>query len=246
MASENFDQDGMASEALDFEELVLVIGGAENRDLLPENQIRFLFRLAREQTENHPDDATGDGDGRHRPADPSRVAHEGGESNTDTGNTQHIEKCSPPLERHVRHETNPESDRDREETERQNTETDSTQMGTPFLSLELRSEELLTRWAGQLVRAENDIGAKDEAVPIDVVEFLRRVEGAVEEDEVIAKNESVLGEVAIAAVSEPVTVRVDLVAGVVGSIRNGGREEVVAQGGLEPPTPQFSVECSTN
>ncbi len=59
-------------------------------------------------------------------------------------------------------------------------------------------------------------------------------------------NESVLSEVATTAVSESVIVRVDLVAEVVGSIRNGGREEVVAQGGLEPPTPQFSVECSTN
>ena len=187
MASENFDQDGMASEALDFEELVLVIGGAENRDLLPENQIRFLFRLAREQTENHPDDATGDGNGRHRSADPSRLAHEGGCPNPDAGNTQHIEKCSPPLERHVRHETNPESDRDREETERQNTETDSTQMGTRFLSLELRSEELLTRWA-DTVRADNDIGAKDEAVPIDVVANLRRIEGGVEQNDVIARK----------------------------------------------------------
>ncbi len=188
MASENFDQDGMASEALDFEELVLVIGGAEDRDLLPENQIRFLFRLAREQTENHPDDATGDGNGRHRSTDPSRLAHEGGCPNPDAGNTQHIEKCSPPLERHVRHETNPKSDRDREETERQNTETDSTQMGTRFLSLELRSEELLSRWAGKLVRAENHIGAKDEAVPIDVVEFLRRIEGGVEQNDVIARK----------------------------------------------------------
>ena len=46
VASEEFDQDGMASEALDFEALVVVIGGAEDRERLPEDQIRFLFRLA--------------------------------------------------------------------------------------------------------------------------------------------------------------------------------------------------------
>ena len=107
MASENFDQDGMASEALDFETLVFVVRGAEDRERLSEDQIWFLFRLAREQTENHPDDATDDGNGRHRSPDPSRLAHEGGRPNPDAGNTQHIEKCSPPLERHGRHETNP-------------------------------------------------------------------------------------------------------------------------------------------
>ena len=57
MTSKELDQDGMASEALDFEELVFVIGGAEGRERLPENQIWFLFRLAREQTQGHPDDA---------------------------------------------------------------------------------------------------------------------------------------------------------------------------------------------
>jgi len=43
MTSEELDQDGMPSEALDFEELVFVIGGAEDRERLPEDQIRFLF-----------------------------------------------------------------------------------------------------------------------------------------------------------------------------------------------------------
>ena len=133
MTSKELDQDGMASETLDFEELIFVIGGAEDRERLPEDQIRFLFRLAREQSQSHPDDATDDGKGRHRPTDPSRIAHEGGDSDPDTANAQYIEKCSSSLERHVRHETNPENDRDREEAQGQDTETYSTQMGTRFL-----------------------------------------------------------------------------------------------------------------
>ena len=87
MASEELDQDGMTSEALDFETLVFVIRGAKDRERLSEDQIWFLFRLAREQAQGHPDEAADDGNGRHCPAEPSRLPRKGGGPEPDAGNT---------------------------------------------------------------------------------------------------------------------------------------------------------------
>jgi len=125
MSSEEFDQDGMAAEALDFEERVLVIRSAECGKRLSDDQIRRAFGLAREQTEHDPDDATGDGDGSHRPADPSWISGECDGARRDTRDTQRVEKTASSFERHAVDQSNPENDRDGEETERQNTENES-------------------------------------------------------------------------------------------------------------------------
>jgi hypothetical protein len=163
MSSEKLDQDGMAAEALDFEECVLVIQGAERGERLPKDQIRLAFRLAREQAERDPDEATRDGNGGHCSADPSGVSRERGGPEPDAHNTDRVEKSASSLERHAVDQSNPEDDRDGEETERQNTENESIHLN--------HSNSFL---------------------------------------------------------------------------RLGSVVKVVAQGGLEPPTPQFSVECSTN
>jgi len=74
-------------------------------------------------------------------------------------------------------------------------------MGTRFLLAETRLNCSRPGWSAQLVRAENNIRAKDE---------------------VVAYNDSVLGEATITAISEPIVVRVDLVAEFVGPVWDQG------------------------